>query len=247
MIRTSCKKAVAALLKIDKSEMETESRTPEVLYSDIIPLPNVQNVDLTMSVQNANVDSDDATDVIEVCNGCSGTVTRDSFTPDECAILLGEHKINGINVSKGEDEASYCAFGFQSMLKGKNADGRHLCMWILKTKFALNNMTAQSMGNESLTPQADSLSFKSTNRSCDGAWRFYILTNKQDEINKFFTKDTLNTITTVTQQTFVQPISGVAFVDTLPTTGEADVVYISGSKGYYWDGTEFVECTTKNE
>lgn len=247
MIRVSCKKAVVALLNRDKSELEAEARTPEVLYSDIMPLPNVQNIDLTMSVQSVNVDSDDTTDAIESCTGCSGTITRDSFSPEENAILLGEKRINGINVSRGGDEAPYCALGWQQLMKGQNADNKHLCMWILKTKFALGSMTSQSMGNETLTPQADAMTFKSSSRKCDDAWRFYILTNKQDEINKFFTNETLQTISDAASQTFIQPVSKVDFVDTLPAVGEVGVIYINNTKGYYWNGTSLVECKTKTD
>ena len=242
MIRVGCKKAVVAPLLRDKSEFETESRSPEVLYGDIMSLPNVQNIDFTMSVQSSNVDSDDSTDIINVCCGCSGTITRNSFTPDEQAVLLGETKVNGINRSKGTDEAPYFALGHQSVLKGENSDGKHLCQWILKTKFALNNMTAQSMGNESLTPQADALTFKSSCRECDGDWRAYILTNNKEEIEKFFTKETLETLSNAATQTFVKPVSTVSFVDTLPTSGEVGVIYINDNKGYYWNGAEFIEC-----
>lgn len=242
MIRVGCTKAVVAPLLSDKSEFETEERTPEIVYGSIVSLPNVQQVDLTMSVQSTNVDSDDTTDVVDVCTGCSGTLTRNSLSPDEASLLLGETKVNGINVSKGRDEAPYCAFGFQSLLKGEGANGRYLCHWILKTKFALSNMTSQSMGNESLTPQADSLTFKSTSRECDGAWRLYIRTNDEEEIKKFFSQETLQTLTNAVTQTFAKPINSVEFVDALPASGNVGVIYINDNKGYYWNGSGFVEC-----
>lgn len=240
MIRTGLKNAVVAQLTKDVGAMESESGHAEVTYGQIVPLPGVQQVDLTMSVQSVNVDSDDITDTIDVCTGCSGTITRDSFTPDETGLLLGEKKIDGISVSTGADEAPYFAFGFKSLLRGKNANGKYLYMWVLRSKFALSNMTAQSMGNESLTPQPDALTFKSSGRASDGAWRFYTLSNEPDMDGTFFSAETLQKLANASTQVFSSPVQAVSFVETLPQAGEVGTIYVvGGTAAHYWDGAKF--------
>ena len=240
MIRVGLKNAVVAQLTKDIGAQESENGRAEVTYGQVTVLPNSQQVDLTMSVQSVNVDSDDVTDVIDVCTGCSGTLTRNSFTPEEASMLLGEKKIDGINVSTGTDEAPYFAFGFKSLLKGENAGGKYLYMWVLKTKFSLSSMTAQSMGNESLTPQPDALTFKSSGRSADGAWRFHMMSNDPNADSTFFSAETLQKLANAATQVFSSPVQAVSFVETLPETGEVGTIYIAGgTAAHYWDGAKF--------
>lgn len=239
MIRVGLKNAVIAPLTKDVDSIESKSGNPEITYGSIIKLPDVQSLELTASVQSTNVDQDDSTDFIEQCTGYSGSITRSSFSPDELAIILAEKKMNNITVSTSNDEAPYFALGFQSKLQGSGSDGNILCMWVLKTKFSQSNFSAQSRGTESLTPQPDSISFKSTNRKADGAWRFYTRTNNAEEIKNFFTQETLQMLADAASQTYTNPVCDVVFAEVLPESGEAGFIYIVSDAAYYWDGHAF--------
>lgn len=245
-VRVGLKSAVIAPLIKDLGGNETESGLPEVAYGGLIWLPGVQQVDQTATLQSVNVDSDDTTDTIDQCSGYSGTITRDSFSPEEASIVLGEKKVDDFNISTSLDEPGYFAMGYKSMLRGKGANNQHLYMWILKTKFAQSNMTAQSAGIESLTPQADAISFKSVNRDCDGAWRIYIRSNDPNMDSKFFSQETLQKMATAATQVYTSPVGGVEFADTLPDKGiVGHVCIVGGTESYYWNGTEFVKISEK--
>lgn len=244
-VRVGLKNAVIAQLTKDLSAVETESGTAEVTYGQIISLPRAQQIDLTASTQSVNVDADDWTDVIDQCSGYSGTITRDNFSPEEMQIILGEKKVNGYNISTASDEAPYFALGFKSELKGINSDGKYLYMWVLKTKFAQSNMTLQSKGNESLTPQADAITFKSSNRACDGGWRIYTRSNDANMDSKFFSAETLQTLANAASQVYSSPVQAAKFVDSLPDTGDVGTIYVvGGTAAHYWNGAEFVSAPT---
>lgn len=241
MIRVGLKNLVMAELTKDNDANMSQNGTAEVTYGKIKQMPNVQSIELNATLQEANVDSDDTTDVLSVCSGYNGTVTRNAFSPEDLAWLLGEKKVDGINVSTGADEAPYVAFGFKTLLKGKGSGGQYLYMWVLKAKFSQSNFSAQSKGNETLTPQADAISFKSSSRNCDGAWRFYARSNSASMDGTFFSQSTLQKLATATTQVYSQPVSAVSFAESLPSSGEVGTVYIVSDKAYYWNGTEFAE------
>ncbi len=242
MIRVGLKNLVIAPLIKDNSAMMSESGEPEIVYGALKALPDVQSLELTASVQSVNVDADDATDTIDQCSGYSGTVTRSCFSPDDLSLILGEKKINGIVVSSNVDNAPYFAMGFKSVLQGKDANGKYLYMWILKTKFAQSNMSAQSKGNETLTPQPDAITFKSSSRQCDGEWRMYTMSNDPETDKTFFSLATLQMLATAASSTYAKPVSSVEFADALPATGEAGKIYVTaGTAASYWDGSKFVE------
>nr|DAE46632.1 MAG TPA: major tail protein [Caudoviricetes sp.] len=241
MIRVGLKSLVMAELTKDNDANMSENGQAEVAYGKIKSMPNVQSLELNATVQETNVDSDDTTDVLSVCSGYNGTVTRDAFSPEDLAWLLGEKKVDGINVSTGADEAPYVAFGFKTLLKGKGSGGQYLYMWVLKAKFSQSNFSAQSMGNETLTPQADAISFKSSSRYCDGAWRFYTRSNSGSMDSTFFSQNTLQKLATAAEQVYSQPVNGVIFAENLPDSGTVGNVYIVSDKAYYWNGTEFAE------
>lgn len=244
MIRVGLKNAVIAQLTNDQSSTETGTGKASVTYGEIQALPRVQQMDLTATTQSVNVDADDWTDVIDQCSGYTGTITRDCFTPDEMRIIMGEKAIDGINVSTSNDAAPYFALGFKSLLKGVNANGKYLYMWVLKTKFSQSNMTAQSMGNETLTPQPDAITFKSVNRASDNAWRMYTLSDSPDMDATFFSQETLQKLANVASQEYSSPVQAVKFEESLPETGEVGVIYVVASAASYWDGSKFVTAPT---
>lgn len=241
MVRVGLKKLVMSELITDIGAGMSEDNIPKVVYGAIKPMPNVQSLELNANVQEVNVDSDDGTDIISSCTGYSGSVVRNAFSPEDQAWLLGEKTVDGMNVSTGADDAPYVAFGFKSLLQGEGAENTYLYMWVLKAKFSQSNLSAQSKGNETLTPQADSLSFKSSARECDGAWRFYMRSSEAKADATFFTQKTLQTLADASVQSYAQPVQSVEFVESLPASGDVGVIYIAGDKAHYWNGASFVE------
>ena len=241
MVRVGLKHAVIAPLIKDLSAIESTSGNAEVVYGAVQALPNVQQIDQTATVQSVNVDADDATEEIGQCTGYNGSIARTSFSPEELALILGEKKIDGLNVSTSVDEAPYFALGYKSKMKGSSAGAStYLYMWILKTKFSQSNLTAQSSGSETLTPQPDTINFKSTNRKADDAWRIYTRSDDPNMDKTFFNQETLQKLANAASQTFASPVTKALFVDELPETGAAGNIYIVGSDAYYWDGSKFV-------
>lgn len=242
MIKVGCKNAVVAELTQDVNAIVSSDGTAKVTYSAPIVLTRVQEISLTPNVQSVDVDADDWTDVISRCVGYNGTIRRDFLSPEEARILLGEKQVNGINVATADDEQKYFAFGFMAKIKGVDSTANsYSYFWILKTKFTPSDMTATSAGTNNLTPQADTLSFNSTNRECDGAWRFYAQSDTANFGSTFFSQTTLQTLANAATQTYTDPVSEVVFAAELPESGEAGKIYIVSNVSYYWNGEEMVK------
>lgn len=242
MVKVGCKNAVVAELTQDVNAIASSDGAAKVTYSAPILLPRVQEISLTPNVQRVDVDADDWTDVISRCAGYNGTIRRDLLSPEEARILLGEKQLDGMNVATADDEQKYFALGFMAKIKGVNSTANsYSYFWILKTKFAQSEMTATSAGTNNLTPQADSLSFNSTNRECDNAWRFYAVSDDATFGKTFFTQTTLQKLATAATQTYTDPVSEVVFAAELPESGDAGKIYIVSNASYYWNGTEMVK------
>lgn len=247
MIKVGCKNAVVAELTQDINALSSSDGTAKVAYNAPILLPRVQEISLTPNVQSVDVDADDWTDVINRFTGYTGTIRRDMLSPEEARILLGEKQIDGINVATADDEQKYFALGFMAKVKGVNSTANSYCyFWILKTKFAPSEMTATSAGTNNLTPQADSLSFNSTNRECDSGWRFHAISDDPAYGKTFFTQQTLQKLATAATQTYTDPVAEVVFADEVPESGEAGKIYIVADTSYYWNGTEMVQNGQKS-
>ena len=187
-IRLGLKGLVVAALTKDVSAAMAEDNEAKVEYGEVKHLENVQSIDLTARTQSTNIDADDTTDVLTECTGYDGESQRTMFTPAETAELLGEEIDDDGTVTSTEmDEPPEFAVGFQCKIRG----GQILAMWLLRTKFSMNNFSAQSGGAETLNPQSDTLSFKSLTRKADGAWRRYKLVNSEEEAAAFLSKATL--------------------------------------------------------
>lgn len=242
MIRVGCKHAVIAELTKDESVISAQDGVAKAVYAAPIALPRVQEISLTPNVQSVDVDADDWTDVISRCAGYNGSIKRDFLSPEDARIMLGERQVNGINVATSDDVQKYFALGFMSQIKGVNSTpNSYSYFWVLKTKFTQSETTSSSAGTNNLTPQADSLSFSSTNRECDNAWRFYAVSDEPNFANTFFTQATLQTLANAAEQTYSNPVSEVVFADVLPESGDAGKIYIVENVSYYWNGTEFVK------
>lgn len=190
-IRTGLKGLRVAPLLEDLSASMTEDGVAKVAYGEIKKLKDVQNVDLTMRTQTANVDADDETDTIYQCTGCDGKIQRTMFTPEELAMLLDETILeDGSIVSSDEDEPGEFATGFYCKIRG----GGFLVMWLFRTKYSTSDMSAETAGDENLNPQSDTMSFKSMKRKSDGMWRIYKNVESEDEALAFLSEEKLNQI-----------------------------------------------------
>lgn len=157
-------------------------------YGEIIKLPNVQNFDLTARTQSQDIDSDDATDIISKCSGYDGKAQRTMFTPSEQSMVLGETMLaDGTVVSHSDDEPPEFAIGFVCPMAG----GEYFAAWILRAKFSLGDLTAETAGTNKLNPQSDTLSFTSMERKCDKAFRLYGTFSDEKEALSFLTLDRL--------------------------------------------------------
>ena len=158
-IRVGLKGFRVAELKKDESKIMSTDGTAKVEYGNIVPLKDVQNIDLTIRTQSADVDADDVTETLSKASGYDGKVQRTMFTPEEQAMLLGETILeDGTVCSSEDDEAPEFAVGFMCKVYG----GKVLAMWVLRSKFNLGDLSAETAGTDKLNPQSDSLSFKSS-------------------------------------------------------------------------------------
>ncbi len=187
-IKIGLNSLVVAKLTEDVSAALSEEGTASVTYDEIVPLPNVQNIDFSPKTQTADVDADDVTTTLIQCSGADGNIQRTMFTPEEEAMLLDKTVLeDGTIVSTGDDNPAYFAIGFRQPIYG----GGLLCMWILRAKFTEGDFAAETKGTEKLNPQSDKLSFKSATRMCDNAWRVAKVVQSEEEIGDFFTIETL--------------------------------------------------------
>lgn len=242
LIRVGVRQACLMELLEDVSEYEAADGNAYVRYGAPKYLPNVQKIDLTANTQETDVDADDTTMPLSVCSGYDGSVTRNSFEPDVQSWILGEKKVDGIIVSTSNDKPKSFAFCFKSLMDGEDDSGKetYLYMMILKTKFSQSNFSAESKGRKKLTPQPDELSFSSSNRKADGAWRFYARSNDPTFGKSFFTQETAQLLSEAANSVYYAPAE-VVFVDALPDSGQAGIIYIQANAAYYWDGSAFVK------
>lgn len=190
-IRTGLKGLRVAPLIDDLSASMSEDGIAKVTYGEIVKLKDVQNVDLTMRTQTAEVDADDESDTLMQCTGCDGKTQRTMFSPKELAVLLDETILeDGSVVSSSDDEPGEFATGFYCKING----GTYLAMWLFRTKYSTGDMSAETAGNEKLNPQSDTLSFKSMKRKSDGMWRIYKEVDTEEEALAFLTSEKLNQI-----------------------------------------------------
>ncbi|MGN0106927.1 MAG: hypothetical protein ACI4A5_04420, partial [Hominilimicola sp.] len=126
-IRVGLRGFRVAELTEDLSTSMTEDGVAKVTYGKIKKLKDIQNVDLTMRTQTADIDADDETDTIYQCTGCDGKVQRTMFTPEELAMLLDETILeDGSVVSSSEDEPGEFATGYYTPIRG----GGFLVQWL---------------------------------------------------------------------------------------------------------------------
>lgn len=181
---------VAMLTKDENTLMSAEGKAT-VTYSEAKHLKDVQNLDLTLRSQSTDVDADDVTETLTKCSGYDGKVQRTMFTPQEQAMLLGETVLeDGTVASSEDDEAPEFATGFRCKLKG----GGYLAMWVLRCKYSLGDLSAETAGTDKLNPKSDTLSFKSMARKADGMWRIYKECADETEAEAFLSVENINKI-----------------------------------------------------
>lgn len=178
-----------AKLEEDVSTSAAADGKAFVRYGEIIKLPKVQNIDLTARSQSADVDADDVTETLAQCTGYDGKVQRTFFKPAEQAMLLGETiQKDGSVASTSNDDAPYYATGFVCKMSGN----KFYAAWILRCKYSTGDFSAETAGTEKLNPQSDTLSFKSSTRAADEAWRVYNVFDSEAEAESFLTLDRLH-------------------------------------------------------
>jgi phi13 family phage major tail protein len=203
-----------------------------------VALAKVQQVQVNPRVSRAQVPADDIIDEdITECLGSDVTIQRKEFTLDEEAILFGRSKDTDGGVYGGTfDNPPYVAFGYMRTF----SDGSGLYVWILKTKFAPSNSTADTKPAGNVTPQYDSMSASSITREADGAWIYSRKSSVADFADTFFTKATLEKLANVASQTYGKPAT-VSSVAALPTTGTPGIIYhlTTDDTFHYWDGAAY--------
>ncbi len=210
----------------------------EVTYSVPVALPKIQQAQVNPKVNRVQVVADDLIDEdISQCLGADVTIQRKDCSPEEESILLGRPKDSNGGVYGGTfDNPPYLAFGYERTF----SDGSSLYVWLLKTRFAPSNSTADTKPAESVTPQFDTMTATSITRAADGAWIYSRKSSDPNFASTFFSKATLEALANVTNQVYGQPAE-ITAVEELPTTGTPGVIYHLNDTYYYWNGSEFVE------
>lgn len=231
-VKIGLEKAYYAILRNDVAG--------SVTYDVPVPLEKIQQVQVNPRVNRTQVSADNIIDEdIVQCLGADLTIQRKEFTLEEEAILLGRPKDSDGGVYGGTfDNPPYVAFGYVRTFN----DGTGLYVWILKTRFAPSNSTAETKPVDNVNPQYDSMSASSITRAADGAWIYSRNSNDPNFASTFFSKATLEKLATLASQIYGQPAT-VEFVAELPASGTPGVIYIvtADDSAHYWNGSAFVE------
>lgn len=177
------------------AKMLTDVKDTSVTYAAPVLLPIVQQVGVNPRVSRAQVPGDDIiSEDISECLGADMSVQRKEFLPEEEAVLLGRIVDAYGGVYGGTtDDPPYVAFGYKRTFKNSNVG---LYVWILKTKFAPSNSTADTKPVDNITPQYDTLSASSITREADGQWIYSIKSSDPNFGATFFTQATLQKLAT---------------------------------------------------
>ena len=231
-VKIGLKKAYYALITNDVEGAAT--------YSVPVALPKMQQAQVNPKVNRVQVPADDLIDEdITQCLGADVTIQRKDCSLDEEAILLGRPKDANNGVYGGTfDNPPYLAFGYQRTF----SDGSGLFVWLLKTKFAPSNSTADTKPADNVTPQFDTMTASSITRAADGAWIYSRKSSDPNFAATFFSKATLEALANVSNQIYGQPAT-VSPVAALPGTGTPGVIYhlTTDDTYHYWNGSTFVE------
>ncbi|EPR12365.1 major tail protein [Ruminiclostridium papyrosolvens] len=210
-----------------------------ITYNVPVALPKVQQVGVNPKVNRAQVVADDLIDEdITQCIGADVTVQRKYCTLEEESFLLGRPKDSDGGVYGGTtDKPPYVALGYMRTFD----DGSGLYTWLLKTKFAPSNSTADTKPADGVTPQYDSMTASSITRAADGQWIYSRKSSDPNFWQTFFSKATLEKLANVSNQVYGQPAT-VSAVAALPETGTPGVIYhlTTDDTHHYWDGSKFV-------
>ncbi|AEY65422.1 major tail protein [Clostridium sp. BNL1100] len=219
----------------------TKDEIGSITYDVPVRLKNIQQAQVNPKVNTAQAPGDDViAESVTQCIGADVTVQRLEFTPVEEKILLGRVEDADGGIYGGTtDNPPYVAFGYKRTFVNQSEG---LYTWILKTKFAPSNMTADTKPVDGVTMQYDSMTASALTRQADGQW---IYSRKSSDPNfgaTFFSKATLERLANAVNQTYGQPAT-VSAVATLPETGTPGVIYhlTTDDTHHYWDGSKFVE------
>jgi phi13 family phage major tail protein len=193
-----------------------------ITYDNPIGLEAIQQIGVNPKVSRVQVPGDNIIqeDLTE-CLGADINAQRKEFTPAEEAKLLGRPTDENGGVYGGtSDNPPYIAFGYRRTFKGSTAA---LYVWILKTKFAPSNSTADSKPVDNLTPQYDSMSASAITRKADGQWIYSIKSSDPDFWQTFFTKTTLEKLVNLTTPT------ALALSSSVPVDGTTGVSKTAGT------------------
>ena len=138
-----------------------------VTYGTPKRIVGLNTIDINPTVQRATAYGDDVP--LETASSISDiTVSLDSvYLPlEDKAALLGHKIIDGVMVSKTDDEAPYVAIMFES----KQTQGAIQFEKLLKGKFAESQETFNTKG-ENIDYQLHSLNGSFVARAYDGQWR----------------------------------------------------------------------------
>lgn len=231
MVKIGLKKAYVAQLVSDA--------LGAVTYNVPVALPKMQQAQVNPKVSRTQVPADDIIDEdITQCLGADVTVQRKDCSLQEEAFLLGRPVDSDGGVYGGtRDNPPYVALGYVRTF----SDGSGLYVWLLKTKFAPSNSTADTKPVDNVTPQYDTMTASAITREADGQWIYSRRSSDPDFANTFFTKATLEKLANVTNQVYGQPAI-VSPVTALPGTGTPGVIYhlTTDDTYHYWNGSAFV-------
>jgi phi13 family phage major tail protein len=185
------------LKKAYYAKMLTDVSGTSVTYDAPVALLRVQQVSVNPKVSRVQVPGDDLiVEDISECLGADLTIQREEFTPAEEAVLLGRTVDAGGGVYGGNfDNPPYVAFGYMRTFKDSSVG---LYVWILKTRFAPSNSTADTKPTDNVTPQYDSMSAGAITRESDGSWIYSVKSSDPAFGDTFFTQATLQALRAAT-------------------------------------------------
>lgn len=185
------------------------------VYSAPVALEKMQQVQVNPKVNKVQVAADDIIDEeFTQCLGADITMQRKMFTLEEEAILLGHPVDSNGGVYEGtDDNPPYVAFGYERTL----SDGSGIFVWILKTKFAPSNSTADTKPVDNISPQYSAMSISSITRRADRQWKYSRQSSDPNFADTFFTQATLQALSSgITHD-------AIALSSSDPIDGETDV------------------------
>lgn len=166
----------------------------EVKYASGISMGKAVKVEVKGKAVNAELDADDKTAiVINLTAGADISVETDTIPEDSLLEITGARKDdNGAIHYSSDDQAPYGGFAFKTKLD----NGKFQCFMVLKTKFGVPPVSAQTSGGSSVTIQTNTVEGTAIPVGDKNEWLIFYIGDESDPVVENWGKEAYKETTT---------------------------------------------------